>query len=650
MWFFRGIVFTLCVCVCMSCWLPPRGDPGNTVYTLWRKPTAVLIDVWCSPVIEDSFPYHKLATWCEGDQRFFHDGSVCLRSDGQSSPNWRRISLLDVAGKVFAQILQDRLLIVAEKVLPETQCGFRKRRGCIDMIFAARQLIEKTREHADSLFTLFVDLKKAYDSVPRQALWHLLEKYGVPPVMLSLIKSLHEGMNAVVRVGDSITDPIAVSNGLRQGCTLAPMLFNLYFSAVVRCWRDRCPQAGITVKYRVGRKLVGDRTAKRSLQEMCMTESQFADDAALYTNTREEMDQVAREFVRTAAEWGLTVSIEKTKLLVVGKDMRPEDSRPLQLDEGEITSVCEFTYLGNTITKDGEVNGEVVARLAKASRAFGYLRSAIFRNKRISVATKREVYQAAVLSTLLYGAETWTVKADSVRKLRGFHNRCIRCMLGVSRLQQWKERITSRELAKAFGMTESVTDILRKHRLRWLGHVARMDNNRIPKQLLFGELLRPRPSKRRWRDLARGDVQLMGLGETWYEAAQDRNRWTNICKDCQLEDLEDRQHGFPNHRAVETHLHASAGALFGAKATLHDTAVCNGPDYHQDQSAATLRCQCGRSFGRQGDLTRHRRYCSGTQVHSDHREITIECRCGRTFRRRGDLTRHLRFCSEPPDL
>ena len=385
-----------------------------------------------------------------------------------------------------------------------------------------------------------------------------------------------------------------------------------------------------------------------------MTESQFADDAALYTNTREEMDQVAREFVRTAAEWGLTVSIEKTKLLVVGKDMRPEDSQPLQLDEGEIASVCEFTYLGSIITKDGEVRGEVVARLAKASRAFGCLRSAIFRSKRISVATKREVYQAAVLFTLLYGAETWTVKADSVRKLRGFHNRCIRCMLGVSRLQQWKERITSRELAKAFGMTERVTDILRKHRLRWLGHVARMDNDRIPKQLLFGELLRPRPShgtKRRWRDLTRGDMQLLGLGETWYEAAQDSNRWTNICKDCQSEDLEDGQHGFPQPSSSGNSLTCEYGRSFRCQGDLtRHSRYCNGPDYHQDQSAATLRCQCGRSFGRQGDLTRHRRYCSGTQVHSDHREITIEYRCGRTFRRRGDLTRHLRFCSEPPDL
>ena len=349
--------------------------------TAGKRPTSSInvpeLLIYGGPELQDRLLQLMIDMWKGGKAvKDWQDAEIIpipKKGDLKRCDNWRGISLLDVAGKVFARILQDRLLIVAGKVLPETQCGFRKGRGCIDMIFAARQLIEKTREHADSLFTLFVDLKKAYDSVPRQALWHLLEKYGVPPVMLSLIKSLHEGMNAVVRVGDSITDPIAVSNGLRQGCTLAPMLFNLYFSAVVRCWRDRCPQAGITVKYRVGRKLVGDRTAKRSLQEMCMTESQFADDAALYTNTREEMDQVAREFVRTAAEWGLTVSIEKTKLLVVGKDMRPEDSRPLQLDEGEIASVCEFTYLGSTITKDGEGRGEVVARLAKASRAFGCL-------------------------------------------------------------------------------------------------------------------------------------------------------------------------------------------------------------------------------------------------------------------------------------
>ena len=101
-------------------------------------------------------------------------------------------------GKVFARILQDRLQVVAEKILPESQCGFRKGRGCVDMIFAVRQLVEKCREHDDSLFILFVDLQKAYDSVPRQALWCVLEKYGAPPSMLSVIRSFHEGIRTAV--------------------------------------------------------------------------------------------------------------------------------------------------------------------------------------------------------------------------------------------------------------------------------------------------------------------------------------------------------------------------------------------------------------------------------------------------------------------
>ena len=62
------------------------------------------------------------------------------------------------------------------------------------MIFVARQLLEKTREHQDALFTLFVDLRKAYESVPREALGQVLDKCGVPPKMLRTVKSLHEGM------------------------------------------------------------------------------------------------------------------------------------------------------------------------------------------------------------------------------------------------------------------------------------------------------------------------------------------------------------------------------------------------------------------------------------------------------------------------
>ena len=213
------------------------------------------------------------------------------KGDLKQCDHWRGISLLDVVGKVLGRIVQGRLQVIAEKILPESQSGFRKGRGCADMIFVARQLVEKAREHGESLYVLFVDLRKAYDSVPRQALWKVLEKYGVPEKMLNVVKSFHEGMHAEVRVGLTVTDRFEVRNGLRQGCTLAPTLFNIYFSAMVADWRNRSSGAGVSVLYKHGRKLVGDRTAKSRLSEMRVTESQFADDVALYATCRDSFSQ-----------------------------------------------------------------------------------------------------------------------------------------------------------------------------------------------------------------------------------------------------------------------------------------------------------------------------------------------------------------------
>ena len=88
---------------------------------------------------------------------------------------------------------------------------------------------------------------------------------------------------------------------------MASVLFNFYFMAMVGCWRAHCPEAGVTVKYRMGRKLVGDRTAKARLEDVVITESKLSDDAALYAVTRQVVERVAGSFVAIAARWGFTV-------------------------------------------------------------------------------------------------------------------------------------------------------------------------------------------------------------------------------------------------------------------------------------------------------------------------------------------------------
>ncbi len=130
------------------------------------------------------------------------------------------------------------------------------------MIFCARQLIEKALEHNTKMFVLYVDLKKAYDSVPRKSLWSVMKKCGIPPTMLSVVWSLHDGMSAEVTENGQVAPKFEVRNGLRQGCVIAPTLFNLYFTMAMEQWRIRCREFGVDVMYKCGGKLVDERTRR----------------------------------------------------------------------------------------------------------------------------------------------------------------------------------------------------------------------------------------------------------------------------------------------------------------------------------------------------------------------------------------------------
>lgn len=139
--------------------------------------------------------------------------------------NHRGISLLSIAGKIVAKIILNRIKIIAEKVLPESQCGFRPGRSTTDMIFTRRQLQEKATEQQQALYVVFVDFAKAFDTVDRETLWKVLELYGCPEKIVKIIKCFHEGMSGKVSIGGDMSDTFKINHGVKQGCVLAPTLF-----------------------------------------------------------------------------------------------------------------------------------------------------------------------------------------------------------------------------------------------------------------------------------------------------------------------------------------------------------------------------------------------------------------------------------------
>ena len=102
------------------------------------------------------------------------------------------------------------------------------------MIFTARQLQEKCQEQKCDLYTTFVDLTKAFDTVSRDGLWKILAKYGCPVKFISIVQQFLDGMRACVQDNDDISEAFAVTNGVKQGCVLAPILFCLVFLVMLQ--------------------------------------------------------------------------------------------------------------------------------------------------------------------------------------------------------------------------------------------------------------------------------------------------------------------------------------------------------------------------------------------------------------------------------
>jgi len=129
------------------------------------------------------------------------------------------------------------------------------------------------------------------------------------------------------------------------------------------------------------------------------------------------------------------------------------------------------------------VDDDITSRLTKAASAFGKLQDRLWRVHGISLSTKIAVYRAVVLTSLLYGSETWTLYRHQIRKLDQFH---MRCMRSIARIK-WQDRVTNTSVLEISGLT-GIEAMLLQAQFRWVGHVVRMPDTRIPKQIFYGQL------------------------------------------------------------------------------------------------------------------------------------------------------------------
>ncbi|KAL8569000.1 hypothetical protein ACOMHN_038524 [Nucella lapillus] len=246
-------------------------------------------------------------------------------------------------------------------------------------------------------------------------------------------------------------------------------------------------------------------SAKTKTIEKLIPEALFADDCALTAHTESTLQLIVNKFAETSCLLGLTISLGKTDVLFQPSPLIPGHHPSISIEGTELKTVEEFKYLGSVISSDGSLDKEINARICKASQALGRLRARVLNQHNIQLSTNLKVYKTIVLTSLLYGCETWTLYRRHIRQLEHFHMRSLRSILGI----KWQDRITNLEVLDRAGTT-SIEAMILKTQLRWTGHVIRMDSDRIPKQLLYGELCRGkrkqgRPLKR-FKDCIKANV------------------------------------------------------------------------------------------------------------------------------------------------
>ena len=266
-----------------------------------------------------------------------------IMGDRSSCDNHRGISLLSITGKILARIMLKRIAKHILDDVSESQCGFRKQRGTVDMVFAVRQLPRKMCRAAPRSPLLFIDLIKAFDTVNRAALWVILSKLGCPPRFVQIIHSFHDGMFCRVTENGDASDPFPVSNGVKLGCVLAPTLFSLLFAQMLSAALSQT-EAGVKIHYHTDGDLFNLRRLKSytKVTRAIVRDFLFADDCALAAHSKVDLQELADCFATAAKIFGRTVSIKKTEVL---RQLAPNTARPppnITMDGNALKNVDTF--------------------------------------------------------------------------------------------------------------------------------------------------------------------------------------------------------------------------------------------------------------------------------------------------------------------
>ena len=330
------------------------------------------------------------------------------KGDTNNPDNYRGISLLSILSKVFTHVINSRLTLWAETnlILSDAQAGFRKGRSTIDHIFTLHAAIEKHMAKNTKLYVAFIDFKKAYDRVNRKILWLVLFRTGIQGRMLRMLRAMYASVQACVvcNTQSGHSEFFECLQGLKQGCIVSPILFSLLINELAN---------EIILKGRHGVSL--------GPNEIELFLLLFADDLTLLASTIIGLQNQLNVLEATAQKLGLSVNLDKSKIIVFRKGGYLAAKEKWVLDGSYLDVVNSYKYLGLTFSTRHSFTAAMEDATIRAKKSTMEILNTLKRIGCNSADVFFKLFDAQVVPKLLYGAEIWGYrKYDQIEQVHLF--------------------------------------------------------------------------------------------------------------------------------------------------------------------------------------------------------------------------------------